>query len=205
MPALIQGCTTAQPPAPPATYPGIAESVPVTSAATITPQTALLKLNRPSAFYAVLKTSPILLNGRPAGSLSSGESISIYVTPGHLRLTSDYKMKPLDLLIKGGHEYLVDLDLRWSRFELISETAVVEPAAERAPPPTPRSASSRNSGPGDVPETGSRGPDFDLPAIDTESAAAKDPPTLNKNLDADDIGIDDLGPYREDEYDDLFE
>jgi len=125
---LIMGCASA-PQHVSSRYDRMVKSVPIESVSALTPRVASIQLSRPSMFWGVLKTTPIVLSGRNVGSLSSGTSMTKFVTPGHLRIESDYTMRPFDLEVKGGHEYLIDANAKEGRFKLISTALVMPPAS----------------------------------------------------------------------------
>lgn len=114
-------------------YAGMVKSAPIASVSTFTPDIAHIHVNRPSAFYGILASTPIKFNGRKVGKLVSGSSLDQFVTPGQLQISADYSLKPFDLVVKGGHKYLIDVLLKGGRFELVSDV-LIAPRQEPEPP-----------------------------------------------------------------------
>lgn len=124
---LIAGCAAPGPSAGRSPYAGMAKSAPLGSAAALTPETARVHVNRPSAFFGITALTPVRFNGRKVGTLSSGSSLDHFVTPGYLQISGDYRVRPFDLVVQGGHEYRIDVLLKGGRFELVSDRLVVSP------------------------------------------------------------------------------
>ncbi|MGD2029340.1 MAG: caspase family protein [Desulfobacterales bacterium] len=108
-------------------YDTMVKSVLVESVSELNPRVASIQLSRPSMFFGILKTTPIKFNGRKIGSLGSGGSMVKFVTPGHLRLHSNYTVRPMDLEVKGGHEYLIEVNPKKGAFILVRKTLVMAP------------------------------------------------------------------------------
>lgn len=122
---IIMGCAAGGRQAQPSPYDTMAKSILVESVSELNPRVASIQLTRPSMFFGILKTTPINFNGRKVGSLGSGGSMIKFVTPGHLRLSSNYTVRPLDLEVKGGYEYLLEVSPKSGAFTLIRKTLVM--------------------------------------------------------------------------------
>ncbi len=150
---IIIGCAAGGHQAQPSPYDTMAKSILVESVSELNPRVASILLSRPSMFYGITATTPIKFNGRKVGSLRSGGSMVKFVTPGHLRLQGDYRVRPFDIEIKGGHEYAIDVNLKKGSFILIRKTLVMaspEPPAKISqsnirPMPTTTSMASQTS------------------------------------------------------------
>ena len=133
---LTAGCAAG--PRAPSPYAGVAKSIPVDGVSAVTPEIARIHLHRPSAFYGILSTTPIHFNGRRVGRMTSGSSLDRFVTPGHLQIRGDSSsVRPLDMVVKGGHEYRIDVLVKKSRLEIVSDVRVAAPP-EPVPPPVAR-------------------------------------------------------------------
>jgi TPR repeat protein len=124
---LIAGCVAPHRSVEHSPYAGMAKSVPLGSESTLTPGIAHIHVNRPSAFRGITASTPIKFNGRKVGRLFSGTSFDQFVTPGHLRISSNYMLRPFDLVVKGGHKYLIDVAMSGGKFELVSDVLVAPP------------------------------------------------------------------------------
>ncbi|MGD9231076.1 MAG: hypothetical protein PVJ20_09715 [Desulfobacterales bacterium] len=100
---VVMGCAAGGQHVQTSPYDTMVKSVLVESVSELNPRVASIQLSRPSMFFGILKTTPIKFNGRKVGSLGSGGSMIKFVTPGHLRLHSNYTVRPLDLEVKGVH------------------------------------------------------------------------------------------------------
>jgi hypothetical protein len=129
---VIMGCAAGGQQVQPSPYDSMVKSVLVESVSELNPRVASIQLSRPSMFFGILKTTPIKFNGRKVGSLGSGGSMIKFVTPGHLRLQADYTVRPLDIEVKGGHEYAIDVNPKKGSFILIRKTLVMAPPEHSA-------------------------------------------------------------------------
>ena len=124
---IIMGCAAGGRQAQPSPYDTMVKSVLVESVSELNPRVASIQISRPPMFLGVLKSTPIEFNGRKVGSLWSGGSMIKFVSPGHLRLQVNNRSRPLDLVVKGGHEYAINYNLKKGLFTLISKTLVMAP------------------------------------------------------------------------------
>jgi hypothetical protein len=124
---IIMGCAAGGRQAQPSPYDTMVKSVLVESVSELNPRVASIQISRPPMFFGVLKSTPIEFNGRKVGSLWSGGSMIKFVSPGHLRLQVNDWLPPLDLVVKGGHEYAIDVNPKKNSFTLIRKTLVMAP------------------------------------------------------------------------------
>jgi hypothetical protein len=124
---IIMGCAAGGHQAQPSPYDTMAKSILVESVSELNPRIASIQLSRPSMFFGILNSTPINFNGRKVGSIGSGGSMIKFVTPGHLRLHSNYSVRPMDLEVKGGYEYLIEVNPKNGAFTLIRKTLVMAP------------------------------------------------------------------------------
>jgi hypothetical protein len=129
---LTAGCAPG--PQAPWPYADMTKSAPVGPVSAVTPEIARIHLHRPSAFLGITSTTPIHFNGSRVGKMTSGSSLDRFVTPGHLQIRGSYRIRPLDLVVKGGHEYRLNLILKENRFAIVSDVRVAA-SAEPVPPP----------------------------------------------------------------------
>jgi len=125
---ILMGCAAGGQQAQPSPYDTMAKSVLVESVSELNPRVASIQLSRPSMFFGILTTTPINFNGRRVGSLGSGGSMVKFVTPGHLRLHSNYTVRPMDLEVKGGYEYVIEVNPKNGTFTLTRKTLVMAPS-----------------------------------------------------------------------------
>ena len=124
---ITMGCAAGRHQAQPSPFDAMEKSILVESVSELNPRVASIQLSRPSMFFGILNTTPIHFNGRKIGSIGSGGSMTKFVTPGHLRLHSNYTVRPMDLEVKGGYEYLIEVNPRKGAFILIRKTLVMAP------------------------------------------------------------------------------
>ncbi len=167
LPVVATGCATG--PRAPSPYAGMTKSAPVGTVSAVTPEIARIYLHRPSKFFGITATTPIHFNGSRVGRMTSGSSLDRFVTPGHLQISGDYRVRPFDLVVKGGHEYRINVLLKEGRFVMVSDVRV---AALPDPVPPPVAQDDPGTGIWDEIEAGRSDP----PVVRTEETpAATDP------------------------------
>ena len=124
---MIMGCAAGGQQSQPSLFDTMPKSVLVESVTELNPHVASIQLSRPSMFFGILTTTPIYFNGRGVGRLVSGGSMTKFVTPGHLRIQSDYTIRPMDLEVKAGYEYLIEANPKKGAFIQIRKTLVMAP------------------------------------------------------------------------------
>ncbi len=98
----------------PATMQAVAYNAPAAPASQATQQKALVYFYRPNRFEGSGTNPELYVDGVKVGHLHNGESLSMYVTPGHHRLHSQGNPVNVDVDAKAGETYHVRYDVNVS-------------------------------------------------------------------------------------------